>query len=168
MRNKEQLQEMLSKSLQGGNPLFWLDPASETSTPVMIDESEKETIESDDFEDDTILLVRPLGVDEGNEIEVLPTELYPASLEHVVIGIPIMFDDDKTDLLTDIEDFIKDGDMQSAFNICFDHNEVEYFDEEDTCRWHPLDDFFRELNAGDVDTENFFWYHCKVYVPADE
>lgn len=161
MRNKEQLQQELLKSLQGSNPLFWLDPARETSTPVYLDESEKETIESDDFEDDTILLVRPLGVDAGAEIEVLPTELFPASLEHVVFGTPIMFDDDKTDIQTDIEDFISDGDMQSAFNLCFDHEDEGY-------EWYRIYAFFDHLNGDRIDTENFYWHPCKVYVPADK
>lgn len=157
MRNKEQLQQELLKSLQGSNPLFWLDPARETSTLVSpLDDQEKGKIESDDFDTDTILLVKPL--DSDGEIEVQSSELYPTSLKQIVIGIPIEFDEDKSDTMLDIEEFIGEGDMQSAFNLCFDHYDEDYL-------WYDLDEFFENLNQEQIDTENYYWHNCEVYVP---
>ena len=157
MRTKEQLQQELLNSLQGGNPLFWLDPARETSTVVVIpDDQEKSKVESDEFDTDTILLVKRLDI--GGEIEVLSCELYPTSPKHIVIGIPIEFDEDKSDTMLDIEEFIGEGDMQSAFNLCFDHSDEDYL-------WYELDDYFESLNQSAIDTENYYWHNCKVFVP---
>ena len=158
MRTKEQLQQELLKSLQGSNPLFWLDPDGETSTLISpLDDQEKGKVESDDFDTDTILLVKRLDGD--GEIEVLSSELYPTSLEHIVIGIPIEFDEDKPDVLLDIEEAIGEGDMQTAFNLCYDHYDGDEYD------WYELDDYFERLNQSAIDTENLYWYNCEVYVP---
>lgn len=158
MRTKEQLQQELLKSLQGSNPLFWLDPDGETSTLISpLDDQEKGKVESDDFDTDTILLVKPLDGD--GEIEVLSSELYPTSLEQIVFSTPIEFDEYKPDVLLDMEEAIDEGDMQTAFNLCYDHYDGDGYD------WYELDDYFERLNQSAIDTENLYWHNCEVYVP---